>query len=36
VMIFVWIGDFVIARESGRSINHKSVRDYWMPRFRRA
>jgi hypothetical protein len=26
----------VIAREGGRSSNHKIVRDYWMPRFRGA
>src|SRR5262244_2054915 len=35
-MIFAWMIDFssVIARESGRSSNHKILRDYWMPRFR--
>jgi hypothetical protein len=35
-MIFAWIFDLsvVIARESGRSSNHKIFRDYWMPRFR--
>ncbi len=35
---FAWIIDFsvVIARESGRSSNHKILRDYWMPRFRGA
>jgi len=37
-MIFGWIVDLsvVIARESGRSSNHKILRDYWMPRFRGA
>jgi len=38
VMIFAWIIDLfdVIARECGRSSNHKILRDYWMPRFRGA
>jgi hypothetical protein len=37
-MIFGSIGGFsvVIAREGGRSSNHKIVGDYWMPRFRGA
>jgi hypothetical protein len=26
----------VVAREGGRSSNHKIFRDYWMPRFRGA
>jgi hypothetical protein len=26
----------VIAREGGRSRNHKTLRDYWMPRLRGA
>jgi len=37
-MIFAWIVDLcvVIARENGRSSNHKILRDCWIPRFRRA
>jgi hypothetical protein len=30
------VSDIVIARESGRSSNHKIFRDYWMPRLRGA
>jgi hypothetical protein len=38
VMLSGWVGSFspVIAREGGRSSNLKTVRDYWMPRFRGA
>jgi hypothetical protein len=38
VMIFgsVTRSSVVIAREGGQSSNHKTVRDYWMPRLRGA